>query len=101
MGQIIVHVVPGACGPRLEFIPPPVSDRSHLANAPSLKARLPERAEKGAANAALVRWLSDLSGHPVQIVRGFTSRNKTLAFAPSRDEFLAALQQGLREQVRR
>lgn len=95
MGQIIVHVVPGASVTALEFIPPSGSDRSHLANAPILKVRLSERAEKGAANAALVRWLSDLSGHPVQIVRGHTSRRKTVAFAATPDEFLSAVKSGL------
>ncbi len=97
MGQITVHVVPGARSPALEFIPPSESGRSNLANAPLLKARLSERAEKGAANAALVRWLTDLSGLSVQIVRGHTSHRKTIAFAATPDEFLSALRIGLQK----
>lgn len=69
--------------------------RSGLANAPLLKVRLPERAEKGAANTALVRWLTDLSGLSVQIVRGHTSSRKTIVFAATQDEFLAAVKSGL------
>ena len=95
MGQITIHVVPGASVTALEFIPPSGSDRSHLANAPLLKVRLSERAEKGAANAALVRWLTDLSGFSVQIVRGHTSHRKTIAFAATQSEFLSAVRSGL------
>ncbi len=95
MGQITIHVVPGASVTALEFIPSSAAGRSNLANAPLLKVRLPERAEKGAANAALVRWLSDLSGFSVQIVRGHTSHRKTVAFATTQDEFLSAVRSGL------
>ncbi len=95
MGQITIHVVPGARSPALEFIPPPATGRSGLANAPLLKVRLPERAEKGAANAALVRWLTDLSGFSVQIARGHTSHRKTIVFAATQSEFLAAVKSGL------
>ena len=65
-----------------------------MPNAPNLKVRLPVRPEKGAANKALLRLLSDLSGHPVQIVRGNKDRNKTVAFAASGEEFLTALKEG-------
>jgi len=95
MGQIILQVVPNASVQALEFLPSAIKGGPGLANAPVLKVRLPARAEDGRANLALVKWLSALSGCPVQIARGHTSRRKTVVFAPSDAEFLAALKEGL------
>ncbi|VVB56620.1 putative ACR, YggU family [uncultured archaeon] len=98
MGQIVLQVVPNARVQAIEFVHPV----SGMADAPVLKARLPEQAQDGRANLALTRWLSRLAGCPVQIVRGHTSRRKTIAFAPSKEEFLAALHEGMkREQAGR
>ncbi len=94
MGRIIIHVVPGASSKSLEFTSDARAGRSILANAPSLKVRLPAKPEEGRANRALIEWLTELSGHPVQIVRGTKGRNKTVAFSSSEDEFLAALKEG-------
>ena len=44
-----------------------------------LKIRLPEKAEAGRANLALVKRLSKLLGCDVRIVRGSKSRKKTIA----------------------
>ena len=101
MGQICLQVVPNASVQALEFLPSPVTGGSGLANAPVLKVRLPQRAEDGRANLALQKWLSALSGCPVRIVRGHTSRRKTVAFDVSAEEFLAALKLGLRSEQQR
>jgi uncharacterized protein YggU (UPF0235/DUF167 family) len=95
MGQIMLQVVPGASARALEFIQTPSKP---LENAPVLKVRLTERAEDGRANRALGKWLTELSGLPVQIVRGQRGRRKTAAFEGQSDAFLCALRQGLRRE---
>lgn len=97
MGQIHLQVVPNAPVQTIEFVRAPAG----MADAPVLKVRLPEQAHDGRANLALTRWLTSLAGCPVQIVRGHASRRKTVAFAPSEEEFLAALKTGLAHERRR
>lgn len=46
-----------------------------------LKVRLTEEAEKGRANAELVRGLSRALGAPVEILRGWKGRRKLLRVA--------------------
>lgn len=96
MGQIVLQVVPGASVQALEFIQTP-SGQTRMAGSPLLKVRLTERAEDGRANMALIRWLSELSGLPVHLARGHTSRRKTVAFDATEEEFLSALRTGLDE----
>ncbi len=93
MGRLTLKAIPGAKHPDIEFIAP--SGRSGMANAPVLKVRLTEPPVDGRANKAIEKWLGKLSGTPVRICAGASSRIKTIAFDMDEEVFLAAIRKAL------
>lgn len=58
-----------------------------------LKIRLAAIPDKGEANAELIRMLSKITKIPksqISIIRGLTSRNKTVAFEEASEELLSS-----------
>ncbi|MDE1798321.1 MAG: DUF167 domain-containing protein, partial [Candidatus Micrarchaeota archaeon] len=94
MGRLTLKVIPGASKPDIQFEPNPPSGgaitkgRAHV---PALRVRLTSPPLDGRANAALVDWLSELSGTPVRIAAGSKSRTKTIEFATDEASFLGAV----------
>ncbi|MFH1095027.1 MAG: DUF167 domain-containing protein [Candidatus Micrarchaeota archaeon] len=96
MGRLTLKAVPGAKHPDIEFIPQPRDAvGSAMDRAPVLKVRLTEPPLDGRANRAIEKWLGKLSGTPVRICAGASSRVKTIAFDMDEENFLAAIKKAL------
>ncbi len=102
MGRLTLKVVPGASKPDIRFEPNQPSIGAHAgplgpgaagpyASRPAFAVRLTTPPLDGRANAALMDWLSELSGMPVRIVAGSRSRIKTIEFAADEASFIEAV----------
>jgi uncharacterized protein YggU (UPF0235/DUF167 family) len=71
------------------------SHRSKLANEAVLTVRLCEKAVDNKANLALCKLLKKLTGHPVRIISGASSRIKVVGFSAENIDFLSSLQDSI------